>query len=779
MAVATERTAHRYYDIVAGVQIDVDFPISSEAEAKVYYGVDAELAVLNVDYTIQQLGAVGFFLFKLTPLASLLEKINNLIAANPDEINAITVRREKNFLTSATPDFAKSPSWISREFDATAMRLQQLNEKVGRAFVLAPTFVGDTEALQLNELVPNTVLVVNDEGDALEAGPTVGDIAGAQSAAALAIAAAEDAVEAMLAATALLLNVVKIDTPTQTISDTQRANALTNVGLLPTFRTLASAAAVDLGFADLVTVNRYATASLRAPAKYKKVVSEPAHMLKFQCAGGHWFEIDDTETLSPAHGGAKGVGDETAIVQNIIDLAMVRGCKFDGSRAPWPVSKINISTGNNFFEIVGTFVLLGVSALAQTALCEVTRGNFGVSGSIVANAQYKTNYACGIWYHNDAQIQAGDMSKLIAVGALVGIRMGDEAYGASVTSETTLPFPRTYGCPVALQMEGYNTFITIAAPPVLSGDAFGGDAAWAALPRHAIVTKGVGGVVVLGGEAIQVGSGLATDSMLDMRPSLTGGKLYYGRVTLIGVCVETGGPLARIINPSGYVGSAPSDRPALTCIGCFGFHSQDNAPLIETAADYIGNVVWIAGNMWFPGGSRTQPNIKCNSANTRVYVDDIGFGNGFKSTLAGVVGGVQYFSLRNIMQWIGLATAGLAAGANLLKFTTPNNAGDLAKFNPIYSAATGKLTVPPGGFKELIIRAGVYVSGITGRIVIQENGTEVAGGPFVNGVGQVQVAIYEATAGAEYTVTIAVDTGAGSGPSASGFLHRLDVQASR
>lgn len=478
-------------------------------------------------------------------------------------------------------------------------------------------------------------------------------------------------------------------------------------------------------------------------------------------------------------------GDDTAAIQALLNYVGNNGGKAD-LEGKWNATKLTISQGNEYFDIIGNSTITFTSTFAQTAAIEITRGNFSVHGSVLAFGQYKSNYAAGFWYHSDTQIQFGDISKLNAVGFLLGIRIGDATHGASITSETTLVLPRTYGCPVAAQIEGYNTFITIVAPPALSSDAFGGNTDWQALPRHSIVTKGVGGLVVVAGEAIQTGSGLATDFNIDMRPSLTAGVLYYGRVTLLGVCCETGGPLASIRNPDALTGSADIARPRLSVIGCLGYHSQDNAPFIESAADYLGDIVWSNNNFWKDGSARTFPNIKCNNSLTRVYVDDVGFGNNFQSVLNGVVGGIQYFSRRSIVRAVGLPATVTVTGSNDLIYNTADNTGDLAKFNQNYNTVTGEFTVPPGGFKDMIIKASIRITGVTGRIYVMEKSTtggssylEVMAGPVTNGVGQVIHTVTEAPAGYKYKIGLVPDTGAGAIPNASGYLNRLDIEASR
>lgn len=547
-----------------------------------------------------------------------------------------------------------------------------------------------------------------------------------------------------------------------------------------TLSTISAAQSSDLTAYPYVTISRFSTSTPIFPADYVKVGSEPTHIFKFHDSAGNWFEIGEFTEISPFHAGANGGPDDTVATQAALDLAQARGSTFNGSGATWSVSKLNISLGNEFFTIKGPFLFKAISGAAQTCLLEITRGNFGIVGTLAANVQYKSNYAAAIWIHNDVQIQYITARDIIAVGALIGLRIGDELHGASVTSEITVSQFRTFGCPVPVQAEGYNAYVTFDSPPSMSGDVFGGDATWALNDLHGIVTKGFGQLVIgHGGEVTQTASGAATDYLIDMRPMAAGGKLYWGRITINGAVVETGGPLLKIHNPDGLTGTAPADRPVVLFDNCSGYHSQDNAPFIEASADYDGDIRWKSNNVWKDGATRTHPNIKCNGNLTHVWVDDSGFGNGFQPPLAGVVGGILHFSRRLVNFAYGLPAVATVAGANVLKFTTAVTTGDLPRWSGNYNPSTGQITVPAGGYEEITIRVGVYFPGVTGGILIRDGTTEVARCPFVNGVGQVEETFTDVPAGTVYTVVLDVASGSGGVPSASGFQHRLKVWASR
>src|SRR5690606_29811667 len=100
MAVGTDVVAVRYEDIVADTPISVPMPLYEATDITVYYGSAPLVAEYNTDYSIT-LGE-DFNTFSLTPTASLLTKIDALIAADETEENYITVRRQLDYLTDST-----------------------------------------------------------------------------------------------------------------------------------------------------------------------------------------------------------------------------------------------------------------------------------------------------------------------------------------------------------------------------------------------------------------------------------------------------------------------------------------------------------------------------------------------------------------------------------------------------------------------------------------------------------------------------------------------------
>lgn len=190
MALATERVARRCEDVVAGTPISVDIPAYDTADVYVYYGNSALLAVYNTDYTISL--AADFSTITVTPLASLLTKINALIAADATETNFIVVRRDLEAITSATPATARNTGFLSDEFDRNAMRDAQLKDGLDRTIQRAPTAIPNGP-LVLEEPQAGRALMYNDDAQRVVAGPTADQIADAQSYAEAAAAALAEA----------------------------------------------------------------------------------------------------------------------------------------------------------------------------------------------------------------------------------------------------------------------------------------------------------------------------------------------------------------------------------------------------------------------------------------------------------------------------------------------------------------------------------------------------------------------------------------------------------
>lgn len=181
MAISTTKTSDTFYDIVASVDIDCDWPLYAEDEVKVIYGQASLEAVLNVDFTVT-LAPDDYDTFVITPTASLLTKINDLITADPtNEINYVTIRRVLENTTTVQPETVRLTPFLSREIERVHMKLQQLEEEMQRSVVLPPKAVGAADERYFIDTPEDGKASVWDEASrTFVPGPTSDEITNAQ-----------------------------------------------------------------------------------------------------------------------------------------------------------------------------------------------------------------------------------------------------------------------------------------------------------------------------------------------------------------------------------------------------------------------------------------------------------------------------------------------------------------------------------------------------------------------------------------------------------------------
>src|SRR5687767_4952855 len=103
MTVAVDTVVLKKLAPQTGVEIDVAIPVFAADEVVVTYGRAGTLLVPNTDYTVALEDPTAFDAFSITPTASLRSKLDDLIADDATEENAIWVRLVMDFLGDATP----------------------------------------------------------------------------------------------------------------------------------------------------------------------------------------------------------------------------------------------------------------------------------------------------------------------------------------------------------------------------------------------------------------------------------------------------------------------------------------------------------------------------------------------------------------------------------------------------------------------------------------------------------------------------------------------------
>lgn len=163
MASTSEVVALKFLNVVAGTPVTVAIEAFETADVQVWYGNASLLAVPVTDYTVAI--ADGYTSFTVTPTASLLAKINALIAGDDDESNFIVVRRAMDLLTSTTADKNRHTTFTSREIDRIHLRLQELSERVYRTFSRPATAIGNANVqYSIGNLFANGIVVTNSTG---------------------------------------------------------------------------------------------------------------------------------------------------------------------------------------------------------------------------------------------------------------------------------------------------------------------------------------------------------------------------------------------------------------------------------------------------------------------------------------------------------------------------------------------------------------------------------------------------------------------------------------
>lgn len=183
MAIATEIVTARFINIVSGNPLACSFPLYNEDEVEVVYGYNSLKAVLNTDYNVTLNPSQSYASFTITPLASLLTKINNLIASDPtNESNVVIVRTTTSLQTSIEPGVAKDPNYLSLEVDRAHKKLQELSEKVGRCIMRPDKKIGIVDGnLFISDPVNGKTLIWDSATSSFIPGPELSEIVDAQT----------------------------------------------------------------------------------------------------------------------------------------------------------------------------------------------------------------------------------------------------------------------------------------------------------------------------------------------------------------------------------------------------------------------------------------------------------------------------------------------------------------------------------------------------------------------------------------------------------------------
>jgi len=289
--------------------------------------------------------------------------------------------------------------------------------------------------------------------------------------------------------------------------------------------------------------------------------------------------------------------------------------------------------------------------------------------------------------------------------------------------------------------------------------------AWGALPNQIIASYGAT-VYFTAGELMM--PAIATGAAFYMEPIASTLGNLYGDVTISNSALETPSSYT-IIRNTGSLSPITNIDANFTITGCSGYHSQNNAPMIQVAADYSGKIV-VQNNNFYAGTPRSYANIGASGNLVNIYCDSQSFGQNFVQGLQAISGGIVHFDYRVILQASNCNSQALSSNVDtVLNWQSLTTTQDTVRFNNNYSSSTGLFTVPPGGLKSVTVDAVVRTSQPTNilEMSVYLNGSlysaanTMMGGAGNSGWQRASVIIGDVTAGttiAIYVVQVGVSS---------------------
>jgi hypothetical protein len=342
-----------------------------------------------------------------------------------------------------------------------------------------------------------------------------------------------------------------------------------------------------------------------------------------------------------------------------------------------------------------------------------------VDGRILFAGRYNSGYACGVKLWADTGV-----TSLVFIngfsfpGHRQAWQFGDPSQPDKQVSEITIRDGYTYGCPIVYAIYGTQTFVTFSGYQLRSsyGDGTG---AWLTLPTR--VGLHFGGHVTVADDCEILMTEVSTGAGFELNAiaSADFGN-QYGTIKAVDCVMECAATFVITGNPNGV----SSPQGGLIHLDVTGIHTQNAGALIQTDANFIGNIVVPDTANIYATTARSFANVACSGA-AHVYVGDKAFGKNCLQGLAGISGGIAHFSTREIIRLTNLGGQSFPTGTTTAKFSSQDNTGDRAHFQSWYNAATGVTTLGQA-LKDVEVFGGFYVSGMTsGEAYVKLGGTTV------------------------------------------------------
>lgn len=381
-------------------------------------------------------------------------------------------------------------------------------------------------------------------------------------------------------------------------------------------------------------------------------------------------------------------------------------------------------------------------------------------GSHIINANDKTKYPIAFDRATGSGTSGGFSSGLVTMNAQWQVRISAPDT-TTLFSEFTFSNYRSYGCKNGIHASGYNTVVTINGASLVSvldpADPIG-------LDSCTILVEGAT-VNVAGGELVRPGT--TTGNLVNIRPASNG---KYGNVRVNGAHIETSAPLCNISNPESY--TLNQSVGGLTVVGCGGYTGgSPTASFITTEPNFDGGVA-VKGCDFYRDTLSVARIIDAQGP-CRHDIDS-GTWDGFTQIKWG---GIDVSGKNQTLSVNGLPAVTIPAGDAILKFQAVTSDASATYLASLYSASTGKFTVPPYGPYDVDINCSVYTPGITGSLSVMAGASLLAVADIgASGVGYISALLRGLNYGTEITVHIQSSTPS-SGSSFVAALNQLNITA--
>lgn len=370
------------------------------------------------------------------------------------------------------------------------------------------------------------------------------------------------------------------------------------------------------------------------------------------------------------------------------------------------VNYLNIEAGADYSIIGGggliTFGASSGNAAVDMKNCRNVNWGLGISITNAGTAAYGIR-CWGVETEGGTSLNTFSCT---LSGFRYNYKFGDENQIDALVSEMSVNNCYTFNARNAIFMVGSQTVISLNEMQALAN---GTDSVGTNL-RTCILMVG-GALHVNGGELMQTTD--LNGLILDMRPVPS---VKYERafpsVFLNGCSIESAGQWAEIHNPDNVTNLAQG-LGGISMRNCHGFYAPD-LHCIETSGGFTGKISIDGSNSFHRNSAMTHGIVVATGTSFPVCeVDDSAFDSYFPKGFSKYGGNaVPLFSHRRVCRAFNLQNQTITAGADNTLIWKASAASAAENNLPgLYSATTGKFTVPAGGLKDVFIQMAWNLSG--------------------------------------------------------------------